>query len=1041
MDGWRLTKSYELSGAIGAYNVAAFTTPGDGSRIEPASSPAQRLVGSTGRSTGGAGEIIDIDRSGFSQVRLGGAVAAGDPLTTDATARAVIATDGDRYFGFAEEPGEVDDVVDYLVAYGFWTGDRTVTPTSTMLSDTITERGITWTLAAPVPVGRYVSGDYFAVNGVVASATPLSVTNNEGTYDDEPISYTGRTVHGMVRDPGSEGGTGMALPQYQQGFDSLPTAGNGTGEPAMGYSQTLNIDPALTGQSISGPATLIKSRSRLSGVKTNVRAKLAAWSFLTLTDRVPPQGSFRRWLGLKGVQQPIFFESDIDWSALITLPRPAGATPLVAANLLAKLGPFETYWNNQDTTRGLNGSEIMDDYNGGQARDIIEAIWFTMTAETSDADRKAVAIKLLQIGLDVYDALEAGRRWFAVNRSYGGHFMWYKLVLVYAARLLRNAAAQAEVTKLRAWLNDGQRHVFSEDWMAGIVVNRDMIDTKPPAIQNADRIQPQGYPEWMENSVEWRSYPYSMRENSISLDLEYRRNTNWGYLSIALLARLFGFESLWNHPTFFLYLDAFYNEWEQRTLAGRDQTALEYFPAYSLKWVQTYYKANSPRFNGTGAPTLARREARRDYAWIEASEPFDIAYQPAATDLVVTVDGVAQTLAPVTATASGNVSQTSSNIVNPIITISGASGTVRAGMLVVCAGLNPATFVTAVSGNTIAISNKVPATFAAGTPISFRSVFVHKNALVARLPTSLTSAAQAVTIGYTAPGTGFVRNLRGSGLGTVVAAAATNRTGVLPAAATTKSSAYVGAVPAASRQYSGTTSPAASQVTKRLCVSMRFLLKSALAANDQLLAASLPGSGTFRLQASSATALQMLIGGSANQQVIVSGLSLPLNTLIDLHIMFDGTQTTQTAAKKAAVLWGGNGGTRTATTSGSVGTLDGSFAANATTWFGAGMYIGAEHSNGAGLKIPDIAFQEVLVRWGDETMSLPADFSGSAFDAGASWGGNGELLYGVAPQRYYAGSLEEWNSSVINRGAGGGASLVPQRVSSDGTPLPLYVLP
>ena len=53
------------------------------------------------------------------KVKLGGAVAAGDALTSDANGKAIATTTtGNRIIGFAEIPGVLDDVITYLRAPG-----------------------------------------------------------------------------------------------------------------------------------------------------------------------------------------------------------------------------------------------------------------------------------------------------------------------------------------------------------------------------------------------------------------------------------------------------------------------------------------------------------------------------------------------------------------------------------------------------------------------------------------------------------------------------------------------------------------------------------------------------------------------------------------------------------------------------------------------------------------------------------------------------------------------------------------------------------
>lgn len=115
-----LTVSYEAAAAIGACLIVAFVDAANSSKVGPAASATAPLAGTTGRvGASAAGQMVDVEKLGVAQVTLGGAIAAGDPLTANAAAKAVKATvAGQRIIGFAEEPGVADDIVNYLVAPG-----------------------------------------------------------------------------------------------------------------------------------------------------------------------------------------------------------------------------------------------------------------------------------------------------------------------------------------------------------------------------------------------------------------------------------------------------------------------------------------------------------------------------------------------------------------------------------------------------------------------------------------------------------------------------------------------------------------------------------------------------------------------------------------------------------------------------------------------------------------------------------------------------------------------------------------------------------
>lgn len=114
----KLILSYEATAIVAPFTIAAFSDAANSSKVAPATGPTARLVGTTGQvGVSTIGQMVDLERSGVPRVRLGGTVAAGDQLTSDANARAVkVTAAGQRVIGTAEQPGEAFDIIDYFAA-------------------------------------------------------------------------------------------------------------------------------------------------------------------------------------------------------------------------------------------------------------------------------------------------------------------------------------------------------------------------------------------------------------------------------------------------------------------------------------------------------------------------------------------------------------------------------------------------------------------------------------------------------------------------------------------------------------------------------------------------------------------------------------------------------------------------------------------------------------------------------------------------------------------------------------------------------------
>jgi hypothetical protein len=83
-----------------------------------AAAAADKLLGTSDDLDHAIGEVVDVAVGPVPFVVLGGAVAAGDPLTSDANGAAVVGAAGNRTIGFAETAGVAGDIIPYLRALG-----------------------------------------------------------------------------------------------------------------------------------------------------------------------------------------------------------------------------------------------------------------------------------------------------------------------------------------------------------------------------------------------------------------------------------------------------------------------------------------------------------------------------------------------------------------------------------------------------------------------------------------------------------------------------------------------------------------------------------------------------------------------------------------------------------------------------------------------------------------------------------------------------------------------------------------------------------
>lgn len=110
-------KNFEAEGEIGPYVIVTHGTADYA--VKAATGATVALVGTTDELGKLSNGRVDVSTGGIPEVALGGTVAAGDPLTSDASGKAVKATAaGNRILGFALVSGASGDIIPYQYSLG-----------------------------------------------------------------------------------------------------------------------------------------------------------------------------------------------------------------------------------------------------------------------------------------------------------------------------------------------------------------------------------------------------------------------------------------------------------------------------------------------------------------------------------------------------------------------------------------------------------------------------------------------------------------------------------------------------------------------------------------------------------------------------------------------------------------------------------------------------------------------------------------------------------------------------------------------------------
>jgi len=154
-------------------------------------------------------------------------------------------------------------------------GAALAAPAVPVMTNQITQFGITWTFDKPYPTGQFANGDYWVVGPVkIVNISPLSI-----------VDGTGRTMNGSMINPSPRNGT-------TQGYDSAMYANFGPDfNASFNVGRPNNID--LSGANpllVSVNSSLV---STISLPTPGARPQLKTAAVLTVLATAPPAGSFR----------------------------------------------------------------------------------------------------------------------------------------------------------------------------------------------------------------------------------------------------------------------------------------------------------------------------------------------------------------------------------------------------------------------------------------------------------------------------------------------------------------------------------------------------------------------------------------------------------------------------------------------------------------------------------------------------------------------------------------------------------------------------
>jgi len=372
----------------------------------------------------------------------------------------------------------------------------------------IAYHGITWTFEGEHMAGTFANGEPWVIG-------PLTITN----IDPNPSMSVNGVQHGSMINP---------IANTNFGFDSHPQVTRD-----VVYEAAKNVALKFPFDLKNGDV-LVSANSQYQ-YPTYLKTVCA----LTVLAAPPPMGSFRP--SIFGNDRTVKWNtSQLDWSVLKNLPAtPSTPSKAVIEAQVPALPWFE--WSGIWSGNGLQPKDNTADGDKQYGRETAGkfgqvALW--LNTNQPAADKRAIAIQLVQNGLDVYAYVKHGGGFY----HDGGHKCGRKLPLVVAAMML----ADSELKTMA-----GNPDIFQEDTQTFMVTQADVGRVLDPG-QETYIQQDVGIAEW---GIRHRFEPKQDSRNPNSL---YRHVVGPGMMGPWLAADLMGAQAVWNHPAAFAYMTRYH---------------------------------------------------------------------------------------------------------------------------------------------------------------------------------------------------------------------------------------------------------------------------------------------------------------------------------------------------------------------------------------------------------------------------------------------------------------------------------------------------
>ncbi|MBM4032335.1 MAG: hypothetical protein FJ291_11165 [Planctomycetes bacterium] len=418
--------------------------------------------------------------------------------------------------------------------------------------------GITWAFAEPARVGRFVTGDWWAVGPVVVKGvTPAPADGRNGSVVNPPAGK-------------------------RQGYDDR----------ISGYDASLRAAFPLDlkpGQSLVTTASVEKVGEKTPDTVPGqyCRGPLRTAAVLTCVAEPPAADAFRP--AYVGDRKPAFAASQLRRDLLPRL-KPVGQLP----DLKLHERYLERIWLDhlhEWPNRMMHPLENMPDY-GREITNIVSNVSLMLLLDDpapvggASLPRDTLLLRFVQLGIDYYGVTQSDADLWRAN---GGHNSGRKMPILFAGVLLGHDGMKG----VKAAFAEDQQTYFG----AGYRGQKALWTIDTTEARRHEHLPPERWagPPFKGDNDGWKSEAYRLLNGP-----------TWP--GQALAARLLGAKGHWGHDAFFDYVDRWVSEAADGTVDRKTMKPTGYQPFYGGAggFIEAIWNAYRPKADAIGAEVLAR---------------------------------------------------------------------------------------------------------------------------------------------------------------------------------------------------------------------------------------------------------------------------------------------------------------------------------------------------------------------------------------------------------------------------------------------------